>query len=298
MINDYSLVFSANSFLGAELIKVLKGEERKVIGTTRRMSEISDERIYLDISGDEPEFNIPKDINHAYLLAGTWDYNECEKDPNAWKVNVVNMAKLAEDLLKKNIFVTFISTNTVFGGERPWCNENDTHDPQFPYGFQKSAAEGALKNIAKTLHQDELLSIVRLTKILDIGVSPLPMWNDCMEKGEILRPFSDLSFAPMSVRYTAESLAKIGKARISGNFHISGADNIGYVEFAKIFAERLGFSDVQVQPTTSIEMNVDIPFKPTYSGIGMDRTTKLIGLKPQKIDQLMDFLYQQYTSRT
>ena len=61
MINDYSLVFSANSFLGAELIKVLKGEDRRVIGTTRRMSEISDERIYLDISGDEPEFNIPKD---------------------------------------------------------------------------------------------------------------------------------------------------------------------------------------------------------------------------------------------
>lgn len=298
MNKEYNLVFSANSFLGAELIKVLNDNDRRAIGTTRRKSELSGDRIYLDISSDEPIFNIPKDVNHAYLLAGIWDYNECEKDPNAWKVNVINMAKLTEYLLKKNVFVTFVSSNTVFGGERPWCNEDEHHDPLFSYAFHKSSAEQALKNVAKELHKDDRLNIVRLTKILDLGVSPLPFWIDCMEKGEILRPFSDLSFAPMSVRYAAESLAEIGKKQIAGNFHISGADNIGYEKFARIFADRLGFTDIQVQPTTSVEMNIDIAFKPTYSGISMDRTTKLIGLKPQKIEQLMDYLFQKYVSRT
>lgn len=295
-MKEYNLVFSANSFLGKELINVLNDQGRNVVGTTRRESDISDKCIYLDISGDKPTLNIPNNINHAYLLAGTWDYTECEKDPNAWQVNVINMAALVEYLLKKEIFVTFVSTNTVFGGDRPWCNENDKHDPQFPYAFHKAAAENAIKEVAKDLDQEERLNIVRLTKILDLSVSPIPLWVDCIEKGDILRPFSDLSFAPVSVRYAAESLAEIGRLQISGNFHISGADNISYDKFAKIFADKLGFGGIEIQPTTSIEMNVEIPFKPMYSGIGMERTTQLIGLLPQTIDKLLDYLLQQYHS--
>ena len=39
---------------------------------------------------------------------------------------------------------------------------------------------------------------------------------------------------------------------------------------------------------------VNIPFKPRYSGIGMERTTRLIGLKPQTLDELMVDLAAQY----
>ena len=133
-----------------------------------------------------------------------------------------------------------------------------------------------------------------MTKILGIRTAPLPSWIDTMERGDVLRPFADLSFAPTSVRYTAESLAEIGHHHIPGNFHVSGADNVSYDEFSRKFADSLGFKTIEIEPTTSVMMNVNIPFKPRYSGIGMERTTKLIGLKPQTLDELMVDLVAQY----
>ena len=296
MIIEHNLVFGADSFLGIELIRVLKAQNRKVIGTTRRKSTLSESRFFLDLSDDNFNLNIPHDVNYAYLLAGTWNYSECEESSNAWKVNVVNMTRLAKQLLKQGVFVTFVSTNTVFGGERPWCHEDDEHKPLFPYAQHKSASEVAIQSVAKELDAKDQLNIVRLTKILGISTSPLPNWIDTMERGDILRPFSDLSFAPISVRYTAESLAEIGRHRIAGNFHISGKNNVSYDKFSRQFADSLGFKMIEVEPTTSIKMNVNIPFKPRYSGIGMERTTKLIGLKPQTLEELMMDLATQYQS--
>ncbi len=291
---EHNLVFGADSFLGAELIKVLEQQKRNVIGTTRRMSAVSDSRVFVDLCDDDLNFNVPRGVNYAYLLAGTWNYGECETDPDAWKVNVVNMARFAKQLLEQGVFVTFISTNTVFGGERPWCHEDDDHDPLFPYAQHKSAGEAAIQAAAEELGVMDNLNIVRLTKILGISTSPLPSWIDTMERGEVLRPFADLSFAPMSVRYTAESLAEIGRRRIAGNLHISGENNVGYNDFSRKFADSLGFQSVEIEPTTSVKMNVNIPFKPRYSGIGMERTTELTGLKPQTLDELMMDLAAQY----
>lgn len=294
MSTEYNLVFGANSFLGAKLIRVLQEQNINVVGTTRRKSEVSDSCIFLDLCDDELNFNIPQSVNHAYLLAGIWNYTECETDPNAWKVNVVNMTRFAKQLLEQGIFVTFVSTNAVFGGERPWCHENDEHKPLFPYAQQKSSAEVAIKVVAEELGEIDKFNVVRLTKILGISTSPLPSWIETMENGGVLRPFSDLSFAPMSVRYTAESLAEIGRHRINGNFHISGKNNVGYEEFSHILADSLGFKTIEIQPTTSVKMNINIPFKPRYSGISMERTTELTGLKPQTIDELIVDLSSQY----
>ena len=291
---EHNLVFGVNSFLGTELIKVLKEQNRNVVGTTRRKSSVSDSCTYLDLSKDDLNFNIPQSVNYAYLLAGSWSYSECERDPNAWKVNVVNMARFAKQLLEQGVFVTFVSTNAVFGGERPWCHEDDEHKPLFPYAQHKSAAEAAIQAAAKELDAIDKLNIVRLTKILGISTPPLPSWIDTMKCGDVLQPFTDLSFAPISVRYTAESLAEIGRHRISGNFHVSGADNVSYDKFSRKFADNLGFKTIEIEPTTSVIMNVNIPFKPSYSGIGMERTTKLIGLKPQTLDELMADLAAQY----
>ena len=148
--------------------------------------------------------------------------------------------------------------------------------------------------MAEELDVKDNLNVVRLTKILGISTSPLPGWIDTMERGDVLRPFADLSFAPMSVRFTAESLAEIGRHRFAGNFHISGANNVDYDEFSRVFADSLGFESVVIEPTTSVEMKVNIPFKPRYSGIGMARTTVLTGLKPQTLEALMVDLSAQY----
>ena len=109
------------------------------------------------------------------------------------------MTRLAKILLEQDIFVTFVSSNTVFGGERPWCNEDDFHDPLFAYAQHKAAAEAAISELAVNLNKTNCFNIVRLTKILGIQTSPIPNWIGSLERGELINPFKDLIFAPISV---------------------------------------------------------------------------------------------------
>jgi dTDP-4-dehydrorhamnose reductase len=288
------LVVGADSFLGAKLIQVLEKQQRHVVGTTRRKNTLADHRVFLDLCEDDLNFKAPQGTTYAYLLVGIVNYGKCETDPRAWEVNVKKMTRLAAQLLEQGVFVTFISTNTVFGGERPWCHENASHTPAFAYAKHKSAAELSIREVADKLNALDLLNVVRLTKILGINTSPLPDWFSLLNQGKILNPFTDLIIAPMSLRYTAESLAEIGRHRLSGNLHLSGSENINYNDLAQALVSALGCASTLVTPTTATEMKVEISFKPKFSGIGMERTTNFTGIKPQDLDTVVADLVAQY----
>jgi dTDP-4-dehydrorhamnose reductase len=92
----------------------------------------------------------------------------------------------------------------------------------------------------------------------------------------------------MSVRFVGEALATIGEKRIGGNLHLSGADNVTYVDLANALARRLKVPPTLIAPTTATEKGVNIPFKPRYSGLGMHRTAELSGLAPQPLAGVVD----------
>jgi dTDP-4-dehydrorhamnose reductase len=133
---------------------------------------------------------------------------------------------------------------------------------------------------------------------LNPDVSPLPAWFASWNEKRAIEPFSDLIFAPMSAQFAGESLSAIGEKRIPGNLHLSGAENVTYVDLAHALARRLKIATTLINPTTSVARGIKIPFKPTYSGLGMTRTTKLSGVKPQRLDGLVDHLCEQINDRT
>ena len=102
----------------------------------------------------------------------------------------------------------------------------------------------------------------------------------------------------MSARFTGESLSTIGEKRIPGNLHLSGAANVTYVDLAQALTQRLRGATELIRPTTAVAKGINIPFKPTYSGLGMPRTTKLSGIEPQPLDNLVDHLFEQISEQT
>jgi len=186
-------------------------------------------------------------------------------------------------LLERGIFVTFISTNSVFGCERPWPHEEDPHEPGIAYARQKAEVERTIRTAAVMLGAADRLNIVRLTKILDLDTPPLPNWFAAWDRGEKVHPFSDLIFAPMSVSFVGEALTMIGEKRILGDLHLSGAENVSYVYLAYSLAEKLSVDTLLIAPTTAEEKGIHIPFNPHYSGLDMSRTSKLTGVMPQTL---------------
>ena len=284
------LVVGGDSLVGQAVAEALRRRGKNFYVTTRRSGTTNAHRIYLDLEGIE-DFVAPSDASYAFVIAAATNYERCENDPLARVINVELVPRLIASLLDQDMFVTFISTNSVFGGERPWPNEEAPHAPGIAYAEQKSEGERAINEIAVQRAAHDRLNIVRLTKILTAGVPPLPDWLKAWRSGEAVSPFSDLKFAPLSADYTSDSLVTIGEKHIPGMLHLSGAENVSYVDLAHAMAHRLGIDPLLVQPTTATEKGVRIAFKPTYSGLGMDRTTELSGITPQPLSSVIEDIF-------
>lgn len=284
------IIIGGDSFLGKALNAVSNSQHDDVWITSRRLTERKNE-FYLDLL-DVDSFitDVNEKFDIAVLLAGVWDYKKCSEDPSSKTINVFNIVKLADYFINSGVKTVFVSSNTVFGGDRAWCNEYDEHEPKFPYAQHKSLAEKELMNLAGKSGNLDLLKIVRFTKILDVTTPPIPVWMSKIDNNEILNPFSDLVFAPVSLSYAANSLYKIIKSSSSGIFHVSGSRNINYYDFLVDILEFID-SRADISTTTSKEAGVHIPFLPKYSGIGMKRTTELTGIEPQDIDDVIRDLF-------
>ena len=280
------LVVGGDSLVGQNLLRSLEERRHRTYSTTRRIDTLNSKRVKLDFEKFE-EFIPPSDVDLIFVVAAATNYERCEKDPLARKINVELIPRFVEAQLQRGLFVVFVSTNSVFGGERPWPAEDDPHSPGIPYAQQKSEAEAAIRTAAVKLDAENRLAIVRLTKILDPNTSPLPNWFSAWSKGEVIEPFEDLIFAPMSVQYVGHALSILGEKRISGNLHLSGAENVSYVEFSQALANAVSVSSTLIAPTTSLKKSINIAFKPTYSGLGMGRTTNLSGVLPQTLESVI-----------
>ena len=283
------LIVGGDSLVGGAIMRSLLMRNQFAYSTTRRLETVNDQRIFLDFESDTP-FIVPQDVGYAFVVAAATNYERCEKDPAAYKINVELIPRLISSLLEQGLFVTFISTNSVFGGEKPWPNEDDPHDPQIAYAKQKDKAEKIIRASAQSLHAEQRLNVVRLTKILDRNTSPLPNWFDSWQRRETVHPFADLIFAPMSIQFVGNALASLGEKRIPGNLHLSGADNVSYVDFAIALASAKGLVPQLIKPTTAISKGVHIAYKPRFSGLGMRRTTALTGLFPQELTDVVNDL--------
>jgi dTDP-4-dehydrorhamnose reductase len=281
------MVVGADSLVGGSLLAALKRRGQPAYGTTRRKERAGNGTLFLDFESEEA-FIAPEDAGYAFVVAAATNYDRCASDPMARVINEELIPRTIQSLLKQGVFVTFVSTNSVFGGERPWPHEDSPHDPRIPYAIQKSRAESTVKAHAAGLGMEAHLNIVRLTKILDTTTSPLPAWFDAWSQGRTIEPFEDLIFAPMSSRFVGEALATLGEKRVPGNLHLSGAENVSYVDLARAIAARAGIAPALIQPSSAEAKGIQIAFKPRFSGIGMERTTAMTGLTPQPLESVVE----------
>lgn len=290
------LVVGGDSLVGGALVRSLESRGITTISTTRRSQLIGDRKVHLDFENIH-SFRIPQGIKFAYVVAAATGYEMCEKDPRAFRINVEFTPQLVEMFLRQNIFVIYVSTNTVFGGDRAWPQELDAPTPKIAYARQKVEAETRITQCAQKLLLNHLVSIVRLTKVLSLKTSPIPDWLATWEQGDIVYPFVDLIFAPMTIKFVGDALTTIGEKRIPSIYHLSGAANINYVEFAQQLSRAQGVIDNLVQATSAMKKGIHIEFKPTFSGLGMVNTTNLVGIHPQQIEAVIKDLLMENNAR-
>lgn len=276
------LVVGSDGLIGAALKRKLLAGGRTVLGTTRQPESVEKDVLQLDLAGNMDEWDVPTGISTAFLCTAVTTLKQCEADPvGSYLVNVRNMTRLAEKLAQSGVFVVFLSTSAVFDGSQAFATCDAPLFPTTEYGRQKLHAERLL------LALGEHVAIVRPTKVVSPDMPLLVQWREALERGETIRPFSDLPMSPIPLDFVVGALIAIADARRSGIYQLSGASDMSYAEFAAAWMNRLGFPAHLLQGCSAGE-GIG---KPRFSTLDMGAVTRQFGLEPPTLKQTLDSFY-------
>lgn len=282
-------IVGGDSVIGRQILIECEKVGVTAQASTRRAERVGPGRFFLDLTAEWPAENLPESSDPILIVAAKTGFDICENDPTSATVNVEASVKLAKVALATGRRIIFVSTSSVFGGDLPLCNEDDEVMPQATYSKQKAEAERQLSALPGWSSQG---SIVRPTKVLAPSTSPIPAWREALGRGEPISPFSDMVFAPISIQFAARSLIRIALSPHCGNFHLSGAADVTYLEFARRYVEAYSLSDILVVPTTAAQAGIGPLFSRRYSALGMIRTQRLTNIAPQNMSDVVTDLMQ------
>ncbi len=282
----------ADGLVGASLAALLGQTGARVTGTTRRAAQESAgvERIDLDLAGEDAATVPVAGFSVAYLCAAITSMAACERDPSRSRsVNVHNTVMLAQRLVAAGTRIVFLSSNTVFDGSRAWPPEDAPLSPANEYGRQKAAAERALLSLSTAAAP---VAVVRLSKVMTPSSGMAAEFLGRLAAGMPCPAFDDLRMSPISLAFATRGLLAAADSMAEGIFHLSGAQEMSYAEFAGRLAACIGADPALVRPQSSAASGAPVLFRPAHPGLGMPRTRERLGIAPEPVAHVMAALAQ------
>lgn len=273
------LVVGSDSFIGQALFTYLKNAGEHVVGTTRRLDRVKKNTISLDLTQGAGQWTLPA-ASVAIICAGITQLGVCQQNQElSHRVNVTNTIALIEKLVAQGTYVIFLSTNQVFNGLTPLVMPDAPTSPASQYGRQKEAVE---QQISKW--NSSSVAIVRLTKVLSSDFALFLKWGEELKKGMTIHPFLNLSMAPVPLSFVVSAMRLIADLRLTGNFQLSGDEDLSYADAARIGASHLGIDPTFIKPTEVSCLEGYDKSPPVYTSLDGSRLLLELGIRPPDVE--------------
>jgi len=282
-----TLIVGSNSLIGGALMTYLQRVGVRVVGTTRRLDDVDDCHIYLDLSKDVEGWRCLYPITVAVVCAGVTKIEACRRDPMATaRVNVQGVSALVKNLVASGTFVLYLSSNQVFDGTVPYRLPDAPVSPVTEYGRQKAEAEGQLLTLG------DLISVVRFTKVIEPNMPLFKGWIQALKNNEAIHPFSDMVMAPVALPFAVEVLYRVAEARLPGIVQVSGERDVTYEQVAHRIAQSIGASPDLVQPVTSKDAGLDLEAVPSHTTLDTARLRTELRMESPDVWSTIDSLLE------
>ncbi len=291
MHQKYYMVIGGDGFLGRGIAETLKKSGKRVITTSRKKQNLSDSCIYLNMTGDISSWEVPNDVGVAFFCVAVTSREQCRAHPDkSRKINVENTTSIASKLADKGTAIIFPSTNLVFDGLQRLCKIDDPVCPLTEYGRQKRETETGL------LKQGGIITIARFTKIFGPETPLVLNWIEQLQRKILIRPFSDMVLAPVSIDFTVNALIEIANKQSCGIWHISANKDTTYADLARHLARRMGISQQFIQPIKTKDSGLVFESIPQHTTLDATRLQKELGIHPpdpfDAIDSIIGSYYE------
>lgn len=278
------LIIGVNSMIGSALFNELQRQGLSVYGTTRNVVS-NEHHFHLDLLNDASLWNAPDTtFNVIYLCAGITDIMQCEHDSVLTRsINVSAIERIIHHFSKShhNPFIIYPSSNHVFNGNLPYARIDTSHAPNNQYGSQKSEVERFITTNCNHW------AITRMTKVINSTSRLFNHWIDQMHNYQSIDAYQDMTFAPIGLKEVIQSLVTIGTKRETGYFHLSGASDITYYNFAQDLAAHIKRPASLVHSINAIDNGIKKIMIPSFTTLDCSSTMIHCHYVPPTHDELI-----------
>lgn len=223
-------------------------------------------------------------------LAAKTNVDACEKDEeNAYKVNALGTEFIAKASREHNAFLIYVSTSSVFNGEKKYYTEDDTPCPINIYGKTKLLGEKAIEK------ENGTYCIIRIGWLIGGGKKEKKFLSYLVQQADegkkeiqvVNDKFGTIAYA----RELADFMAFLLETKKHGVYHFGSLGRCSRFTLAEYVMQTLK-KDVILQPVSS-EAFVDRFFAPRPTNEVL-RSVKLPATQfRQWKDSLKDYLQKE-----
>jgi len=219
----------------------------------------------LDIRDRQQVLSLLKNIKPAVVIhtAGLVNVDYCEEhEEEARLINVDGTETITLAAKEIGAKLIFISTDSVFDGEKGMYTEADTPHPLTVYARTKLEAE---QRVQKWLPD----SIVARTVFYGWSLHSkqnLAEWVvNSLRAGREISMWTDAYFTPMLANNLAEVLLEMSRRNLSGIYHVAGSERCSKYAFGQEVARVFGLDEKLVKPAviSSAELRAHRPRDPS-----------------------------------
>jgi dTDP-4-dehydrorhamnose reductase len=294
-IKNRVLVTGASGLLGLEIMRKLN-DKANVVGVYNSNNGLIDKKfkhLKCDVGNSKAVSDLGKKIgkiNVIYHCASMTGVDKCEKNKEAaWKANVIGTRNIVELAKNKKAKLIFISTGSVFSGEKGNYREDDLPDPKNFYSWTKLIGEEAV------LAYDSG-TVVRAVPIGIHGVGR-PQANfiewlvDSVQNNKSFNLFNDVYINAISAESFADVLLKIPRVMERGLLHVGSKDKLSKAAIGQaVIAKYPGFSG-DAKLISVDNMPGDFASRPKEMWFNVDKALKL-GLKMPKLKDELNLILE------
>lgn len=234
--------------------------------------------LQLDLTDKRSVTSVIHDLKPNWIVhcAALTNVDYCETHPDiAWSINVEATQHLASVTRAIGSRLVYISTDSVFDGQKGRYSENDLPNPINAYAKSKLAGEYAVLELV-----DKPL-IIR-TNIygwnMQENLSFAEWILNQLQHSNTIKGFQDVYFTPILVNELSNIILQMMEAELSGIYHVAGSQRISKYQFAYMLADifELDCSLVQSSSITQAHLIAPRPLDTSLDTLKISNTLKMI----------------------
>ena len=226
-------------------------------------------------------------INKIALLSAVSNPDKCYKNKNYSNlINVIKTKKIIDDIIKRNIYFIFLSSEYIFCGRKGNYSETSLPKPNNLYGKQKYLIEKYIKKKTKNF------SILRIAKTYGEKLDDKTLITNFflrLKKGEREFTFAtDQIFNPLYSKDLTKIIKLFLNKKIKGVFNVGGSEQLSRYKCIEKITNQFDFKNKNriILLKSKLKNFKFIDKRPLNISMNISKIKKIIKFKLTKIENV------------